>query len=156
MLLDDFIKELISIDLIQEYLQKGYIKLSDYLTTLANIKNKNMSENLKITKERVKETIKKYPHSKEILEELFPEVKEKFYNIGMRFKETLYYNETSKEGNEVILAQTNAGKVNFINLKDGNRFFEEVSVQNVYKITKEELHELIDQDILKYNWELIT
>lgn len=83
---------------------------------------------------------------------MFPEVKEKFYRIGMRFRETLLSNGEY----EVILAQTNAGKVNFISLDDGNRFFTEVSVQNVNKITEEEFQKLIGQGCNRYNWELIT
>lgn len=70
----------------------------------------------------------------------------------MRFRETLLSNGEY----EVILAQTNAGKVNFISLDDGNRFFTEVSVQNVNKITEEEFQKLIGQGCNRYNWELIT
>lgn len=118
------------------------------------LNKENVSKELKVREERVLETIKKYPDSKGLLEELFPEiiVEEKFYKIGQRFK----MERPGLDGYEVILAQVNPGIVNFIDLKDGNRHYNEVRVKNVINITQEELNQLLSQSRGRANWSLIT
>ena len=60
---------------------------------------------------------------------------EKTYSIGQRFNNNSW-------GTECILAQVDYNKCAFINLNDGNRFTDPVSVKCVSRITAEEFEQL--------------
>lgn len=70
----------------------------------------------------------------ELSGEKLAEEKPVFYRVGQRFL---------RHGEEHILAQTNARKMNLISLKDGNRWTDEIAVKTAYKISKEELFVIV-------------
>ena len=74
---------------------------------------------------------------KKRVEEELPElfVKEKTYSIGDRFVHL---------GEEYILARVSSNTINAINLTNGNRWSESVSVENDLAVTAQELAMLID------------
>ena len=125
-------KEL-SIEEVQEYLPEGH--------TDKQVIQNNMRE-LKITEEKIKETIKNHPDSKEILESLFPEVKEVTYSVGQRFK---------IDGRLYLLSRTDHLQINLFDLNSGNRWHTPVNVRDPYKVTIKEFKSLVSVSYILIN-----
>jgi len=110
---------------------------------------------LKITKEKRLDTIKKHPETEDVLESLLPEIVEKTYKIG-----DIYRITTPFLIFECILAQIYTRKVVLIDLCDGNRFSEPIEINDPLKITGEELRKILGIDhnlytLTKIEWQVL-
>jgi len=105
------------------------------------LKQDNMKE-LKITEEKVKETIKNHPESRNILESLFPEVEEVVYKVGSRF---IY------GGDAYLLCRTNDYEVNLFCMRTGNRWGNPIRVQVNNETTLSEFKNLTGQCVFTYS-----
>jgi len=122
----------VSFDYTGEY--RGYqdnkITFEDFKKLV--LKEDNMKE-LKITEEKVKETIKNHPEARGVLESLFPEVKEKTFRCGDIVKRSVIY------GDECIIAQVARNMVCLISMSSGNRYREAIGVKYTDKISLSEM-----------------
>lgn len=133
----------ISIDYIGHKLLNGDINLSDYFLIFSN-KTNNMEE-LKLEKNKVIETYNNgCSEVKKTLEGLFGKETFKSYAVGNIF--------CNKYDELYLLAQTDAGKINLITLRNGNRYFDAVSVSNIDRITIEELLKLNSSFFTKFKF----
>ena len=92
-------------------------------------------EKLTIEKERVLSTINKYPETRKIMEEIFPEIKEESFKQGEIIR---IYNSDLKFSSYQIIARISHDEIGLISIKDGNRFQDEfITILNIPFFNKE-------------------